>query len=443
MVAAAPPPPALPPALPPAPVTDPPALFDIWSFLNTFDGKYPGYPDEKLEPTYWTALGNATTRWENFLSYDPVYLSIVKEKYKEKFDKDWNGLELVGIRYGVDNSNQIATASAVSFLGTDIAFGFVMEINNDIMKKGFKDPKSGAVTMLSLTNITNIFAHELGHVIGLCNTTENEESIMLPHEIDPSNPERSYYVPKPKPKDIPNFKCIDNGRFPETYSEHHKLIDSAKQKLGFVVLPYIILSDDGSHWKEDMVTHEIYTWDFTSHSHKLFYKYYYGNFENEIMVPAYNPIYDNKTGYLISSKSLKYLTEIRRGNDLQMFNEKSPGASEVSSVIKTGNLPNKTYILKGKAGIIVPATKGITPVITVERTLSRDADADAIDADADAIDAATDAIDADATDAHAYNVFYPDGYAGDRNDEEEIIQIVKNHERIVNDPAFFKFKCRH
>jgi hypothetical protein len=106
-----------------------------------------------------------------------------------------------------------------------------------------------------------------------------------------------------------------------------------------------------------------------------------------------------------------------------MFNEKSPGASEVSSVIKTGNPPKTIYILKGKTGSVFPAIKGIA---TVERTLPRDATSDATDTHDD-----------------AYNVFYPDGYAGDCDEEEEILQIVRNHERIVNDPAFFKFRCSH
>jgi hypothetical protein len=51
-------------------------------------------------------------------------------------------------------------------------------------------------------------------------------------------------------------------------------------------------------------------------------------------------------------------------------------------------------------------------------------------------DANTDAIDAhDGT----YSIVYPnDDCTGD---EKEIMQLVKNHERIVNDPRFVEFKC--
>ena len=76
------------------------------------------------------------------------------------------------------------------------------------------------------------------------------------------------------------------------------------------------------------------------------------------------------------------------------------------------------YILNGTAGVIVAESKEITQVITVERALTTDA----------------------TNDAHDYTVVYPDGYAGNHNDDE-IIQRVRNHERIVNDPAFFEFEC--
>ena len=64
-------------------------------------------------------------------------------------------------------------------------------------------------------------------------------------------------------------------------------------------------------------------------------------------------------------------------------------------------------------------------MISVEKSLS-------YDAATDEFIYATDAT--DATDA-TYNVVYPEGYAGERNDDE-IMRIVANHERMLNDPSY-------
>jgi hypothetical protein len=148
------------------------------------------------------------------------------------------------------------------------------------------------------------------------------------------------------------------------------------------------------------------------------------------MVTSYNPVYDNANGYLISGKSLKYLTEIKIGG-MKMYVEKNSRASEVSSVTKILNINSTllsqtyTYVLNGTAGVVVTEPRrGINniPIITVERALTTDETRDATDEN------------------DVYNVIYPDGYAGNHNDDE-IMQLVRNHERIVNDPAFFEFKC--
>ena len=178
-----------------------------------------------------------------------------------------------------------------------------------------------------------------------------------------------------------------------------------------------------------MVFHDVYTWDNSSTPPKYMLvrsRYSYGNFYNELMVPTFNPEYDNTNGYLISNKSLKYLTEIKMNEEHQLYIEKKPGANEVKDVTKLdddGSTPLTRvykYILNGTAGVIVAESKEITQVITVERALTTDA----------------------TNDAHDYTVVYPDGYAGNHNDDE-IMQLVRNHERIVNDPAFFEFNCGH
>ena len=147
------------------------------------------------------------------------------------------------------------------------------------------------------------------------------------------------------------------------------------------------------------------------------------------MATAYNPLYERD--HVISNISLKYLTEIRV-DGWRAYIEKTPGASEVVSTIKIelGNSsqkhPNFTYVLIGTAGSIVLKSKDINrvPMISVEKLLSYDA----------ATDAFIDATDA-TTNNPTYNVVYPEGYAGERNDDE-IMRIVANHERMMNDPSY-------
>lgn len=405
-IAAAPPPP--PP--PPTPLDN---LFNVSSFSNTLAGNiFPGFSETKLDPSYVLALTAATSRWNNFLSFHTDFVSIVKEKYKEQYGKEWKGLELVALNYTLP-SDTLATTRVLPLNGTNIPYGFRLGVNRDRLK------------LYSQENIEHVFAHELGHALGLCNAMDDETE-MLPAKKDPLNPTNTYWVPNPKPDDIPNFKIITMNRFPNTYATHHKLIRSAEKFISFVP-PHIILSDDGKHWMEKMVSHEIYAWDEKTQSHELFFQHDYGNFFNEIITPIFDKKYDSENGYLISSKSLKYLTEIKRVHRLdyvQMYVEKTPGASEVSKIVRSGTRSNYVYILHGKAGVIVsPTTKGMVQVITVERSLPRDATDDANEVNDD----------------NAYTVFYPEGRM-DTNDDE-IIQIVKNHERIVNDPMYNPMKC--
>jgi len=177
---------------------------------------------------------------------------------------------------------------------------------------------------------------------------------------------------------------------------------------------------------------------------------FYGNFYNELMTPSYSVLYANKTyNSLISSKSLKYLIEARVDGH-RAYNEISPGASEVKSTIKFANAgstlakPDYTYILIGTRCVIVAGTKGINgapPIITVEGAMVEDDAADDADAAADAADAAADDA-ADAADAadtavetDTYNVIYPPGYIGER-DDDEILRIVASHKGMLNDPSF-------
>ena len=425
-------------APPPEPAsTTIPDLFDIVSFSKTFKpNAHDGYPDTKLENAHVIALNKATTRWNNLLSFHPDGLTAIKNKYKAEFKKEWYGFELLGINNSYNVGNGIAAVKNVFFNGTKIPYGFLLSISKNILTNGFN--VNGVNYTLSDTNFEHVLAHELGHALGLCNTITND--IEIP-QYEPDNKDHNIYYANPYPIPttypyIKNFKCISAMLFPETYSKHHELIDSAKQKLVILSSPYIIFSDDGSHWIPNMVSHDIHMWypHPTPPKYVMVGKYSYGNFYNELMVPTFNPVYDDANGYLISNKSLKYLTEIKMNKQHQLYVEKTLGASEVESVTKTLNAnspplwPIYTYVLKGKAGVIVAESKGIAPapVITVERV--------------DAITDANDATDAtnDATDV--YTLIYPEGYTGDRNDAE-IIQRVRNHERIVNDPAFFEFKC--
>jgi hypothetical protein len=426
---------------PPPPVIEPPSttipdLFDIVSFSTTFTPyERAGYPDANLENAHIIALTRAASRWTNFLSFHADGVNVIKNKYKAGFKKEWYGFQLLGINYSYNVGNGIASVETVFFTGTKIPYGFLLNISKNILANGFVD--NDTTYTLSATNFEHVLAHELGHPLGLVNTITSD--IVIP--LHKPNPQKKTYYANPFPMltthPLTNFKCISSPPFSATYSEHEKLIDSTRPKLIPFKSPYIILNDgDGKHWRQNMVFHDVYTWDNSSTPPKYMLvrsRYSYGNFYNELMVPTFNPEYDNTNGYLISNKSLKYLTEIKMNKEHQLYIEKNPGANEVKDVTKlddVGSTPLTRvykYILNGTAGVIVAESKGIAPapVITVERALSRDATNDATDA-------------TDATDV--YNVIYPEGYTGDRNDDE-IIQRIRNHERIVNDPAFFEFEC--
>jgi len=319
----------------------------------------------------------------------------------------------------------------------------LLNISKNILTNGFN--VNSVNYTLSDANFEHVLAHELGHALGLCNTI-TPHYIVVPNHA-PNAARDTYYVPFPFP--VPyasNYKCIVGGPpispfeedgsapFVETYIANYGLLNSTYLR-AVSASPYIILSDgDGKHWKESTVKHQIHAWDarLVPPAYKSVGSYTYENFYNELMVTSYNPVYDNANGYLISGKSLKYLTEIKIGG-MKMYVEKNSRASEVSSVTKTLNSNSTllsqtyTYVLNGTAGVVVTEPRrGINniPIITVER--------------ADATDT-TDAN--DATDENDdYTVVYPEGYTGDCNDDD-IMRIVRNHERIVNDPAFFEFKC--
>ena len=415
IVAAAPPPPA--PAQ--APLNN---LFNISTFGKTIDG-------EKLEPAHLTALIAASVRWNNFLSFHPELLNAIK-----KHKPDWKGLELLEIVY--EDIGGIASAGVIFFkeyfiFDTKIPHGFRLTINNAILKGGYVFANTHYY--LTQNNLADVLAHELGHTLGLFNTITPEYKVTLPSApfTDPNGNPGTYYTPQ--------FKCIiggQYGQFPLAHREYRELISSAisSDKL-LSTSPYIMLDDRGTHLQQIMVSHTMYLWDPYNKEYKT-NLIYYGNFINELMATRYNPLYER--GHLISSISLKYLTEIRV-DGWRAYIEKTPGASEVASTIKielansSQKHPNFTHALIGTAGSIVLKPKDINrvPMISVEKSLSYDA----------ATDAFIDATDA-TTNNPTYKVVYPEGYAGERNDDE-IMQIVANHERMMNDPAFFEFKCCH
>jgi hypothetical protein len=421
---------AMAPPLPPPQDSVPVRIFDIVSFLNVFSGdNYSGYPDKNLEPIYWYALIEAAVRWNNLLSFKPGnLLNSIKSRYKRRFGKEWKGFELLGINYSYTNGY---AGAAVVKMNAKYPFGFLLGINRNGMLEH------------SRTNIAHTFAHELGHAIGLCATITPSDIVRIP-----SNPKNvDWYLTHQTYYDRVGGNLPDNtaGRailggqllssssiktFPKTHFEHQKLIQLANAR--FAAGPsYIMLSDDDGHWNDKMVSLDVYVWDPSPQRYKKMGTRHYGNFYNELMQPYFSVRYDNINGYFISNKSLKYLTEIEIDGE-NLYVEKTPGGSEVENCIRIGVSPDFTYILNGAVGRIFSAPKG---VIKVEQALpSRNANM--------TVDATTN--DAMTNEPVVYNVAYPEGDVGDHNDEE-ILQIVRNHERIVNDPTYVatRIQCGH
>lgn len=419
-------------------------LFNIYSFGNIFDGKaFNGYPDNKLESAHWSALITASVRWKNLISFNSDLLNVIKTMYKDKFGKDWKGYELLGINYSY--TGPIAGAAPILFKGTKIPYGFVLAINNVMLKNGLPE-SDGTFSKFEKVNIEDVFAHELGHVLGLCNVLE-PEYIVIPPTAPNKNPDGSwgsYYKQESKP----DYKFIVGGLygpFPATYVEHYKDINSAVTR-AIGMSPYIALSEDGKHWRQTMIQHELWSWDPPSSSYKKVATFNYGNFFNDLMAPGYNPAYANKeNNFLISRKSLKYLTEARVDGH-RAYNEISPGASEVKSMIKVVNpgstpaKPDYTYILIGNRGVVVaPGSKsnnGI-PVITVVEKVSEDAttDTDVTELVVNEDDIIFLDVETITETGILSNITYPEGYTHEY-DNDEILRIVANHNKIVNDPSF-------
>jgi hypothetical protein len=394
---------------PPAPPAPPATaqevkLFDTASFGNTLKG-FSGYPDKRLESNHWLALIAAAARWNIFVSFHPDWPNMIKTKYKEEFGKDWKGFELVGINYSYVNG--IAAAGTVKLKGTKFPYGFVINIDKHTLQNGFID-NNGAQNKFTQTNIEHVFAHELGHVLGLCSRHNPESAVYLPSIPNlPGFP--TYYEP--------THRVIREPEFPETYIEHIKLVQSAKARLTGGGPTFVVLTDDSKHWMNETVSSMVYAYDPLTNRYRNIGRRNFNNFSNELMVPTFSSVYDNENGYFISTKSIKYLTEIRV-DGRQMYVEKNPGKSEVSEVIKYGTASNPIYILLGTVGVAVSGPKSII----VEPQVAIDA---------------TDAT--DATDAIC-NIIYPDGHVDDC-DDDEIMRIIRNHEKIMNDPGSMKFKC--
>ena len=251
VAAAAPPPHVIEP-----PSTTIPDLFDIVSFSNTLYERA-GYPDTTLKDAHINALTRAASRWTNFLSFHADGVNVIKNKYKAEFKKEWYGFQLLGINYSYNVGNGIAAVENVFFTGTKIPYGFLLNISKNILANGFVD--KGITYTLSDTNFEHVLAHELGHVLGLCNTITDD--IVIPRHAPNAQKETYYANPYPIPTTYPhvkNFKCVSSLQFEKTDFEHEKLIDSTRPKLILFKSPYIILHDgDGKHWKERMFLRKI------------------------------------------------------------------------------------------------------------------------------------------------------------------------------------------
>jgi len=342
--------------------------FNIYSDGSIFDHATMGQPF-LIPPKYITALNAAVDRWAMFLQVDINATYFIYNNLISNFGwdgKNWNGIELNKFKINttsVRSEGWIARCGTIMLDKTSFVIGFTLEINYALLESG----------NYNNDDIENIFAHELGHALGISSGVKSyndKGSEIQPLLVKANHIQEEPYVLRSHTDDQNNNGVIggvdevNEYIFPNLIWEYDKYggviwkggyrppgslwkndkgidkdidkdIDKGIDKLTVRDFPYFIpvnLKSDGTpnsgHWLDYSLTTK--NWDDDKIPDSSRRKILYAGIENDIMAPVYNP----SMTYFISRLSIGRLADLRNDTyvgTIYNYAELHSGSSEVKS----------------------------------------------------------------------------------------------------------------
>jgi hypothetical protein len=259
----------------PAPNQD--ILFNISTFSNLFD--YDGTGAKKLPTKYLNGLISAANRWNTYIKFNRDTINLIRNI---STNNNWNGIELTNVTYITSTYEAAVRTSVINY--TTLNISFTLDINNN------------AIGSLNDSELSDVFTHELGHVLGFINWPsrvdgkENGE-ILLPKFV----PNIAFQL-DPLCTINPPYKNMNIG-----YNNYWGTIDYLNSKVDNATTTPIILDSNGLHLTGYFNSIEPPPQPSTRNG-----KYLKRGFANEIMVRQFTT--GNK--YYISQVSLGYLLDL-------------------------------------------------------------------------------------------------------------------------------------
>ena len=277
-------------------------------------------PPKKLDQLYIDALNYAAMRWNKLIKFSDDMIDFINT-----ITDTWSGIELVGVGIittpdtGITSTPDQRYASAISFETTTI------NINEGMLEQSMNNRTLNLKMILNIyehtifsvfkdnliTHISNVFTHELGHVLGMPIWQTS-----IPTDI-------SFYYTNNN-----NKEYYSKTNLPKTSIAYNELQNNQN-------LPLIALDASTNHWANDTRI------DSNNNT--------YLGFFNEMMGPYYQLSMANKYGYLISKLTIKQLIEIyTNNNNKNIYNyvEIVPDNSEVINWVKATSTINGVSTIK-------------------------------------------------------------------------------------------------